>query len=232
MSVSLRTFGIKLNKRNLQREILMVGGKGRISGELGLALKILDDDVLAFILGLARDIYVNGKINRTQWNRVKLRVLNTRIHTPYNKFDKRFSQVTNKFQKLAFRETSFAMKNTFKKLYPSKQVTITQKEYRKNLQELQFMDNELELKFLKTGREVVEESAYLDEMFRHKKLLDIREVGLPEHADEWGRKAVKEISKVLVSEYSAHAIKSINIGIGTGDINKDFLMFLERQLQV
>ena len=87
----------------------MVGGKGRIGGELKNALKILDDDVLAFILGLTRDIYVNGKINKREWNRVRRRVLNTRIHTPYNNFDKRFSTVAAKFQKMAFKETSSAM---------------------------------------------------------------------------------------------------------------------------
>lgn len=213
MPVTLRRFGLEQNRSHLEREKLIIGTRARLGGVLGTLLTKLDDQIIGFVVRLANRIYKNGRMNRKEWNSIRNRVLGAEILTPYHDFRNGVSKTMDRFQRMAFFEVTEALVDVFGMIYPVSHRTVSKKALEKDINDLEFMDSNLELDFLKKGREVVEESVYLEEMFRIREVLEAR------------------VGEVIEQKKSIKR-KVISLFIGTGKINEDFEMFLAKQLTV
>lgn len=205
MPVALRSFGLKLNRIHRRRTAKLIGGKFRIGGKLRKATDQLDGDLVVFLHRLASRIYVGGKANKENWRRVRRQVVTKEIPAIYNKFDATIEKDSNEVQELAFSDTSKRMIDKFQEIYPIKRkVRLSKKSYRKHVKKLNFIDSDLELKFL-TGREVTE-AELQNEIRKTEKLIESFESETDDRRDPAG---------VLV--------------IGTGNLDDDFDLFAEGQ---
>lgn len=232
MPIALKQFGLELNRVHQEREKLLIGTQHRLGGRLRDLLDGLDANVLVFVNKLARRIYMNGRLNRDEWLRIRRQVLNVEIMTPFHKFREAAVKTTKQFQKAAFSDTVRRHRQKFKQIYPNVRVwKLSKKRYRELLQGLEFMDSKLELEFLRSGREVTE-AVYFEEMLRIREVLEAR------NGNGYNRIELSDLIPVEISEAPIPPVRgnmpkgSINLVLGTGKLNDDFLMFLERQLEV
>ncbi len=206
MPISLRSFGLKLNRIHRKRERKLIGSFHRVGGLLRDATDKLDADLIVFLNRLANRIYVGGKISKEKWRKVRRRAINVDLVIPYRKFDARVEKDSNDVQELAFMDTIDRMHNKFEEIYPiRKRHKVSKTVYRKNVKKLDFIDSELELKFL-TGREVTE-AELMNQI----------------------RKTEKLIESFLTSHPSDDRDDGFILVIGTGKIDDDFLLFAEGQ---
>ncbi len=206
MPISLRSFGLKLNRIHRKRERRLIGSFHRVGGLLGNATDKLDADLIVFLSRLANRIYVGGKISKEKWRKVRRRTINVDLPIPYRRFDARVEKDSNDVQELAFMDTTDRLHNKFEDIYPiRKRHKVSKTVYRKNVKKLDFIDSELELKFL-TGREVTE-AELMNQI----------------------RKTEKLIESFLTSHPSDDRDDGFILVIGTGKIDDDFGLFAEGQ---
>ncbi len=207
MPVALRSFGLKLNRIHRRRTAKLIGGKFRVGGKLRKATDQLDGDLVVFLHRLAARIYVGGKANKENWRRVRRQAITKELPAIYNKFDATIEKDANDIQLLAFTDTSTRLDEKFQEIYPIKRrVRLSKKAYRKHVKKLNFIDSDLELKFL-TGREVTE-AELQNEIRKTEKLIESFE---SEHTTD----DRSDPPAILV--------------IGTGNLEDDFDLFAEGQ---
>lgn len=218
MPVSLPKFGIEQNKKQRDRVNQMIGDTGQIGGLLIEEFDQLDGGIVSFLIDLSRKVVVNQKLDEIEWNRISRKTINKSINIPFDRFVRRTSTLANKFQELGFKESDKDLVSLFRSIYPVKVQTVTPKRFRMDLEALDFANPDLELEFLKTGREVQESVGEIDtfsEELRNMIVCDVEE-------------SETDLSELIVEEAGSQFLR---LNVGTGNSKVDFKMFLKRQLQ-